>query len=71
MVNIIEEKDRDIGDVLLVSHGGMLHQMLPLVLTNVDRTFTKQHPIGNCELIVTQPQNSNLVCTEWAGMKLI
>jgi probable phosphoglycerate mutase len=64
-----ESKDQS-GDVLLVSHGGILHQMLPLVLTNVNRAFTKQHPLGNCELVVVHPQGADLVCTQWVGTKL-
>ena len=67
--SIIAGKGRQ-SDILLVSHGGLLHQMLPLVLANVDRKFTKSHPLGNCELVVTEPQNTNLVCTEWAGIEL-
>lgn len=71
LANIIEEKEHHLGDVLLVSHGGMLHQMLPLVMASVDRAFQKQHPIGNCELVITHPQNKNLVCVEWAGIKMV
>jgi probable phosphoglycerate mutase len=68
---IITENASRSDDVLLVSHGGMLHQMLPLVLTNVDRAFIQQHPLGNCALVVTLTQNSDLVCSEWAGIKVI
>jgi broad specificity phosphatase PhoE len=69
LMKIIEGKGQQ-SNILLVSHGGMLHQMLPLVLANVDRTFTKRHPLGNCELVVIQPQCTNLFCTEWAAIKL-
>jgi probable phosphoglycerate mutase len=69
LANIIAEKDQP-GDILLVSHGGMLHQMLPVILANVDRTFTKHYPLGNCELVVTQTPSVNLVCKEWAGIRL-
>jgi uncharacterized phosphatase len=69
VAHMIEENDRDQEDVILVSHGGIMHQMLPLVLTNVDRSFTKKHPLGNCELVVTQPHSTNLVCTQWAGLR--
>ena len=71
ITNIMKDEDHNRGNFLLVSHGGMLHQMLPLVIANVDRRFTKQHPLGNCELVVTQPQNTKLVCTEWAGVNLV
>ncbi len=70
LANIIAGEGSLSEDVLLVSHGGMLRQMLPLVLENIDRAFTKQHPLGNCELLVTHPQNPFLVCSEWAGIKL-
>ena len=55
------------GAILLISHGALLHQMLPLALSNVDRIFTQQHPLGNCDLVIAHPQNEQLVCTDWAG----
>ena len=71
-IETLIETNRDMaGNILLVSHGSMLHLMLPLVLVNVDRAFTKHHPLGNCELIVTQPQDANLFCTAWAGTSLL
>jgi probable phosphoglycerate mutase len=70
LANVIEENRNQLGDIIIVSHGGILHLMLPLILTNVNRAFTKQHPLGNCELVVTYTQSSNLVCTQWAGIKL-
>jgi broad specificity phosphatase PhoE len=68
---VLNEENKLSGDVLLVSHGSMLHQMLPVVLANVNRDFTKQHPLGNCALVVTQPQDINLICTDWAGINLM
>ncbi len=53
VAKVVKEDGEKSGDVLLVSHGSMLHQMLPMVLVNVDRDFTKQHPLGNCVLVVT------------------
>jgi broad specificity phosphatase PhoE len=70
ITKLIETDGNVVGDILLVSHGSMLSLMLPLVLVNIDRTFTKQHPLGNCKLVVTQPQSARLVCTDWAGISL-
>ena len=56
--------------VVLLSHGGLLHQMLPLVLSNIDRAFTKDHPLGNCACVVAIPQREKLVCIEWDGIHL-
>jgi len=70
LMKIIGEKGQQ-RDVLLVSHGGILHQMLPLITTNLDRVFTNNHPLGNCELVVTMPVNySSLLCTAWGGIEM-
>ncbi len=53
------------GDILLVSHGGLLHRMLPLIIENIDLAFTHEHPLGNCDLVVSCPKNSSLECTHW------
>lgn len=63
-------RDSRAGDVLLVSHGGLLHHLLPLVLGNVGREFTDGHPLGHCALIVARVHSGRLVCTEWAGSPL-
>jgi len=61
-----------VGDavIVLLSHGGLLSQMLPLVLSNIDRAFTKDHSLGNCACIVAIPQREKLVCIEWDGIHL-
>jgi probable phosphoglycerate mutase len=69
--DIIEENHHLPGDIVLVSHGGLLHHMLPLVLSNLDRGFTRQHPLGNCQLVVVEHQDEGLVCLERAGIELI
>ena len=58
------------GDILLVSHGAVLYQMLPLVLSNIEPGFIQAHPLGYCGLIVTQVVNGNLVCARWAGVEM-
>ena len=55
------------GDLVLVSHGGLLHQMLPIVLSNVDRAFTQAYPLGNCGYVVAVCGEEGLVCLEWDG----
>ncbi len=66
--DLISKRQDNFADMLLISHGGMLHQMLPLVLTNVDRQFTQQHPLKNCQLVVTELQNEQLTCTNWGDI---
>lgn len=55
------------GTILLVSHGATLHHMLPLVLSNVERSLTRAHPLGNCACVEAVWQNKALVCTTWDG----
>jgi hypothetical protein len=71
MTDLIGKKNHFSGDFLLIGHGGMLRQMLPLVLTNIDRVFTKHHPLGNCDLVIASPRTTKLVCRDWGGIKLL
>ncbi len=52
-------------DVVCISHGSMLTQMLPLVLSNIDRPFTQTNGLGNCTRVVTEWREGDLVCTMW------
>lgn len=58
------------GNVLLVSHGSVLLQMLPLIFANVDRAFTRRHPLANCALVIGEPRANGLVCRAWDGLTL-
>jgi broad specificity phosphatase PhoE len=67
IAELLSEVQARPGDILMISHGSMLHQMLPVVLANVDRQFTQQNPIGNCKLIIANYQDKQLFCSDWAG----
>lgn len=58
------------ADILCISHGAVLSQMLPLVLANVDREFTTGHGLGNCTSVVATFADGRLICTEWDGLPL-
>jgi probable phosphoglycerate mutase len=58
------------GDLVLISHGSTLHQMLPLVLINVDRNFTRKYPLANCACVLAVPHQSQWVCEQWAERRL-
>jgi probable phosphoglycerate mutase len=57
-------------DALLITHGALLLNMLPLVLTNIDDTFCQAHLLGNCELVIAETGSSGLTCVEWAGERV-
>jgi probable phosphoglycerate mutase len=55
-------------DVVLISHGSVLHHMLPEVLENIDRTWPHTHPLRPTACVVTAPRDRRLVCLEWDGL---
>ena len=57
-------KEED-ADIVFISHGSMLTQMLPLLLFNIDRSFTQANPLGNCTRVVAELRKGELVCTIW------
>ena len=70
VAGLISQAKQEPGDLLLITHGALLHLMLPQVLANIDRAFTKQHPLANCDLVIALQQNSQLVCSHWGAIQL-
>jgi broad specificity phosphatase PhoE len=58
------------GAVLLISHGSLLHHMLPLVLRNVDAAFVKQHPLRNCACVRGLVTPDGITCSTWDNHQL-
>ena len=52
-------------NVLLISHGGTLACMLPLLLSNVDKAFSLHRSIGYTTLIVTELIDGEWSCLRW------
>ena len=67
---LIAQHKEHYADILLVAHGGLLLQMLPLVLANIDRAFTQQNHIKNCQLIMSELEDEQLICTAWGDIQL-
>ena len=67
----IESLKRDEDEhILLVGHGGLLHLMLPLVLTNIDNDFVNAHGIGHTECVVAELRADGFVCEQWGDIQL-
>lgn len=58
------------GSVVIVSHGSVLCNMLPLILSNVDVDFARANPLFNCSYIRTAEAQSGLLCLEWSGKRV-
>jgi len=64
----IERLERGCGDaekVLLVSHGGTLLGMLPILFKNVDHAFAFAHPPGNADVVIAESTSAGWVCFSW------
>ena len=66
---LVEEYAQSDGNIVLMSHGSLLQQMLPLVLSNIDRAFSQQHPLGNGACVFAALRGSQLVCLEWDSIQ--
>lgn len=55
--------------LLLISHGSLLHHMLPQVLDNIDRVFVRQHPLRNCACVRALVTSAGIICIDWDGHK--
>jgi broad specificity phosphatase PhoE len=53
------------ANLLLVSHGGTLRAMMPLLLSNVDKTFAMARPLGYTNPIVAELRDGEWVCLRW------
>jgi probable phosphoglycerate mutase len=66
LVSRLEERYRDTqANVLLVSHGGTLTSMLPLLLSNVDNAFALSRGFSYATPIVAELRNGAWVCLRW------
>lgn len=65
---LVDRHHADEGTVLVVSHGTVLHQMLPRLLENLDGQWARRHPLGHCDTVQTRPEGRSMVCVTWAGV---
>jgi probable phosphoglycerate mutase len=57
--------------LLLISHGGTLGAMLPLLLCNVDLAYPIEHPMGYAHPIVAELRDGEWVCLRWVEETLM
>ena len=67
---LINEMKGKEGSLLLVSHGGVLYTMLPLILSNISYEYASATLIGNTDVVVAEESNSSLICREWCGQQV-
>ena len=65
---LVSQSKNSAQTLLLVTHGGLLRCMLPLVLANIDFPFALRNGIPNTATIQAEPIGENLICTDWCGL---
>jgi len=72
MIAGLEKAYRDTdATLLLISHGGTLGAMLPLLLSNVDLAYPIEHPMGYTNPIVAERREGGWVCLSWGKERLL
>ncbi len=57
---------RDLNYVI-ISHGGLYVNMLPLVLININAQYPFEHGMQNTSYVLAEGTEAGLMCLEWAG----
>jgi broad specificity phosphatase PhoE len=58
------------GSLLLVSHGGVLYTMLPVLLGNITHEIAGQRVMTNTSIIIADEEGGELICREWCGERV-
>jgi broad specificity phosphatase PhoE len=66
----VQESQGKPGNILLVSHGGLLYTMLPLLLENISFEFAGSRIMTNTSLVIADEQDGLLYCREWCGERV-
>ena len=61
---------RECDNIVLVSHGGTLLSVLPIVLRNIDHAFTFTQPLGNSAIVIAESTPDGLICRSWCDRTL-
>lgn len=66
---VMNRHAHDRGVVIIMSHGGTLGMLVPMLANNVPEDFATRHPLTNTGIIKTELKDNSLVCIEWLGIK--
>ncbi len=70
MQGLIQKLQGKDDTVLLVSHGGLLYTMLPMILQNISFEYAGATLIGNTDVVVAEELKGSLICREWCGIQV-
>lgn len=58
----------DEGVVVVVTHGGIMGLVLPVLCDNMSIDFTNNHPMPNTGVLKAELRGDTLRCTDWNGL---
>jgi probable phosphoglycerate mutase len=67
---LVKEYGKSPAHLLMVTHGGLIRSMLPLVLVNIDYSFVQNRPLHHTDVIITESTARGLVCRQWGEISL-
>jgi broad specificity phosphatase PhoE len=68
LIDGLEETYRDTeANILLISHGGTLRAMLPLLVSNLDNTSVLHRRFAYATPIVIELRDGEWVCLRWGA----
>ena len=70
LVERIIHEHGEADNILLVSHGGTLLGVLPILLKNIDHAFAYTHHLGDTDAVITEARPEGLVCLAWCDIAL-
>jgi probable phosphoglycerate mutase len=70
MHDLMKELQGRQGSILLVSHGGLLYTMLPLLLENISFEFAGKSIMTNTSVVIADEKDGLLYCREWCGERV-
>ncbi len=65
--HILREYAEQPVSLVLVGHGGLYRNMLPLALSNISPAFAAAHGMGNTAAVIAEPSPQGLICMNWCG----
>ncbi len=65
---LVQTYGHNAENIMLIGHGGTYRCMLPLVLTNIDFSFTLTHAMPHTTPIIAELQSQGLVCLNWGDL---
>lgn len=57
-------------NLLLIGHGTLYNAMLPAILTDLDHSFVRAHPVPGAAYIIAQTTEARLRCVNWRGKEM-